>query len=161
MKKIVAFGLIILIWMLQILSCAKPKSPQLQENLLCQAEGNTKPNQDICNYYWKNLQMCMNWSWQVPASSSQKGSMLIKMTRPHRVDQTPVLQDLDYDLVVTLWMPSMGHGSLPTRIRKVDVGSWLIENIFFTMPGDWEIRLAWKENTQIKDELVLRFDIVW
>lgn len=47
-----------------------------------------------------------------------------------------------------LWMPSMGHGSAPTRIAQAldqhgqpIVGTFIISNILFIMPGDWELRV--------------------
>lgn len=50
---------------------------------------------------------------------------------------------------VSLWMPSMGHGSAPTRISRTRdaegntlVGVYEVSNIYFTMGGDWEVRVT-------------------
>jgi len=52
---------------------------------------------------------------------------------------------------VTPFMPSMGHGSSPTQIERVldeqgrvVTGSYLVKNIYFTMPGDWEVKVKLK-----------------
>lgn len=52
---------------------------------------------------------------------------------------------------VTLWMPSMGHGSAPTKIErlldsqgKAVKGTYLVSNMYFVMPGDWDIRVSVK-----------------
>jgi hypothetical protein len=52
---------------------------------------------------------------------------------------------------VALWMPSMGHGSAPTQIQRVlndrgEVipGTYMVTNMYFMMPGDWDIRVALK-----------------
>jgi hypothetical protein len=48
-----------------------------------------------------------------------------------------------------LWMPSMGHGSAPTKIQpqvnekgEVLLGEYLVSNIYFIMPGEWELRVT-------------------
>lgn len=45
---------------------------------------------------------------------------------------------------VELWMPSMGHGSAPTVVQPIDglAGGYRVSNIFFLMPGEWEVRLS-------------------
>ena len=51
--------------------------------------------------------------------------------------------DIDGDFKVLLWMPAMGHGSSPTKVGKQSgVGSYLVNKIYFTMPGEWEVRLT-------------------
>jgi hypothetical protein len=60
---------------------------------------------------------------------------------------------------VVLWMPSMNHGSAPTQIqRAVDQqgniipGTFDVRNMYFLMPGDWEVRFTLK-NENISDEI--------
>ncbi len=52
---------------------------------------------------------------------------------------------------VELYMPSMGHGSAPTKIgRAVDdrgniiLGTYRVNNMYFIMPGEWEVRVKVK-----------------
>ena len=45
------------------------------------------------------------------------------------------------DLFVELWMPVHDHGSSPTEIEDLDGGGYLIKEIWFSMPGFWEIRI--------------------
>ncbi len=46
---------------------------------------------------------------------------------------------------VVLFMPSMGHGSSPTKIAKLDQpGLYQVNKIYFTMPGDWEVNVVLK-----------------
>lgn len=52
---------------------------------------------------------------------------------------------------VSLWMPSMGHGSAPTQIQRVAdgqggvlTGVYQVRNVYFIMPGDWDIRVTLK-----------------
>jgi hypothetical protein len=50
---------------------------------------------------------------------------------------------------VTLWMPSMNHGSAPTQVEQVlnsdgelQPGVFNVRNLYFIMPGDWEVRVT-------------------
>lgn len=59
--------------------------------------------------------------------------------------------DMGLPFEVSLWMPSMGHGSAPTQIqRAIDnqgqaiVGTYQIRNMYFVMPGDWDVRVTLK-----------------
>jgi hypothetical protein len=47
------------------------------------------------------------------------------------------------DLAVEPWMPEHGHGSsaVPTATDEGH-GTWNLENILFTMPGAWELRIT-------------------
>lgn len=50
---------------------------------------------------------------------------------------------------VVLWMPSMGHGSAPTQVeRSLDAdgnvlpGVFNVRNVYFIMGGEWEVRVT-------------------
>lgn len=52
---------------------------------------------------------------------------------------------------VSLFMPSMGHGSAPTKIQHLNdaqgqplVGAYEVSNIYFMMGGDWQVRVTLK-----------------
>ncbi|MCS6838952.1 MAG: FixH family protein [Bdellovibrionaceae bacterium] len=102
-------------------------------------------------------QECVTWQWIKKPNHSEYGSLLIKMFRLNRFDQSPVLLESTNSFVLELWMPSMNHGSSPTTVTKVDIGTYLVEQVFFIMPGDWELR--WHkmqpETNQILETLTL------
>ncbi|MNJ94871.1 hypothetical protein D3C87_125740 [compost metagenome] len=56
------------------------------------------------------------------------------------------------DLSVVLWMPSMGHGSAPVKIEKLEPGVYRVHSVYFIMPGDWEIQVYLKNGNQILDQ---------
>jgi len=60
-------------------------------------------------------------------------------------------QDLPNDLHVYLWMPDMGHGSAPVKIKKIALGEYEISDAYFVMGGTWEIYFQLLKN---KDELI-------
>lgn len=52
---------------------------------------------------------------------------------------------------VSLFMPSMGHGSAPTKIQHlIDaqgqpvVGAYEVSNVYFIMGGDWQVNVILK-----------------
>ena len=56
--------------------------------------------------------------------------------------------DINDNIKVVLWMPSMGHGSSPTQVEHaVDAngsaitGAYSVKNVYFVMPGEWEVRV--------------------
>jgi hypothetical protein len=53
----------------------------------------------------------------------------------------------------------MGHGSRPTKTEKSSEGRYRTSNIFFVMPGEWEIRFQLKENKETIDEFKLKTTI--
>lgn len=55
-------------------------------------------------------------------------------------------QEIDFNVAVKLWMPSMGHGSSPVKVEKIAPGLFKVTQVYFIMSGDWEIRI------QIKDK---------
>lgn len=64
---------------------------------------------------------------------------------------THQLMEPDFQFDVILWMPSMGHGSAPTSIARINdangntlTGTFAVSNMYFIMPGDWEVRFAIK-----------------
>jgi hypothetical protein len=57
--------------------------------------------------------------------------------------------ELNDNIEVVLWMPSMGHGSAPTQVeRAVEAngnlipGVFNVRNVYFIMGGEWEVRVT-------------------
>ncbi len=56
---------------------------------------------------------------------------------------------IDDSVSVELWMPDMGHGSVPTQIERVldkdgnaEAGKFLVSNVYFVMGGLWDIQVT-------------------
>ncbi len=62
-----------------------------------------------------------------------------------------------------LWMPSMGHGSAPVKVQNFGGGIFQVTNVYFIMPGDWQIQLRYQiinSNGEFSsDEQSLNFDL--
>jgi len=65
-------------------------------------------------------------------------------------------------VVVSLWMPAMGHGSLPPEISHdpTSRGTYHVQNVLFSMGGDWEIWVTLLADNQLieKSKLVYRLE---
>lgn len=68
-------------------------------------------------------------------------------------------QDLSKNLHVFLWMPSMGHGSAPVKLKRLDNGEYEVSEIQFIMGGKWEIRFQLKDGAQVYDETAIGLSI--
>jgi hypothetical protein len=68
-------------------------------------------------------------------------------------------QDLSKNLHVFLWMPSMGHGSAPVKIKKIADGEYEVSEVQFIMGGKWEIRLQLNDGAQVFDEAIVTLSL--
>lgn len=133
------------------LACAEPKyfnnsNPQ-KENV-----GGLEENKIECQATFSKSQLCINWYWVTVPTAKSSGTLIFKTFRPNILDQTAIELDLVDIPQVILWMPSMGHGSSPTKTERIDQGTYRTTNVFFIMPGEWEIRFQVKSGTEVVDE---------
>lgn len=93
------------------------------------------------------------WSWVEGPFTPEKSKLLITIYIP------PALEDKlsDLSLQAELWMPTMGHGSAPVTIRKIpeEKDFFEVDDIYFIMPGLWEIKVSiLKEDKVIKEKVI-------
>lgn len=74
---------------------------------------------------------CATLTWQTQPSSSGSSPFTLQFQTPLTTEQ----------LSVVLWMPSMGHGSAPVTISSSDQQTFSVTDVYFIMPGDWEVRI--------------------
>ncbi len=133
-----------------LVGCAEPKYVKGSDG---RADGtNAQESQANCQASFSTSGLCLTWYWEKKPTSSEMGSLIFKTYRLNTLDQTPIEVDLMTTPQVVLWMPSMGHGSTPTQTARVDEGTYRATNVFFIMPGDWEIRFQVKNGTEVSDE---------
>ncbi|MFZ4404342.1 MAG: hypothetical protein ACOYOK_09605 [Pseudobdellovibrionaceae bacterium] len=112
-----------------------------------------------CKNTFTKSGFCLSWQWETKPTSSQSGSFIFKTYRANYFDQSSVLLDWSALPEVILWMPSMGHGSTPTEVERLDVGTYRVKKVFFVMPGDWDLQFFIKENSEVKDDAVISVSI--
>lgn len=133
--------------------CAEPKYETVQQT----PAGNTSQSQKVadCEVRFQNSGYCLLWQWEQMPTSTQVGSVIFKVVRANALDDSPVPVDLNSVPALILWMPSMGHGSSPTNVEQVDAGSYRAKNVFFIMPGEWELKFQMKDGSTVQDEAVV------
>lgn len=133
--------------------CAEPRYETTQPT----SSGNTSQIQKVtdCESRFQNSGYCLLWQWEKMPTSTQVGSLNFKVVRANALDDSPIPVDLTSVPALVLWMPSMGHGSSSTTVEKVDTGSYRAKNVFFIMPGEWELRFQVKDGNTVQDETVV------
>lgn len=96
---------------------------------------------------------CVSYEWEKMPTEDDFGSFIFKVFLEG--DDGPMLVDLAGTMTVILWMPSMGHGSSPVEVRRLDVGTYRASDVFFTMRGDWDIRFHLKDGSNVKDQAII------
>lgn len=67
--------------------------------------------------------------------------------------------DPKQNLHVFLWMPSMGHGSSPVKLKKLASGEYEVSNVYFIMGGKWEVKFQLLSSNKVEDETVLTLSL--
>ena len=132
-----------------IFGCAKPNYADKKSDENPQAQ-----SLEDCRLKFEWQSLCLGWTWETVGNTTQYGSFILQTAQPS--GGALVLKDVGAELKVVLWMPSMGHGSVPVQIEKLSVGLYRIKNIFFIMPGEWDLHFQLFENGTKVDEATQR-----
>lgn len=130
--------------------CAEPK--YIRETSPDSKENGELESKATCGTTFKKSAMCLSWYWEKKPTNSVAGSLIFKTFRLNSFDQSPIEQDLGVIPQVILWMPGMGHGSTPTQTYQLDTGTYRVTDVFFIMPGEWDIRFQLKNQAEVMDE---------
>lgn len=144
---------------LSLVHCARPKYIQEADAGGTIPEQQRKLSEGECAIRMNVSGNCFTWYWETKPTSKQPGSLIFKTFRLNVLDKSPVEVDMAVLPEVVLWMPSMGHGSSPTKTQRIDVGTYRATSVFFIMPGAWEIKFQIKENNNLVDGVVVAVSI--
>ena len=92
--------------------------------------------------------------FRVGPSVGDENNLLIIIT-----DKSSKAIDHSLDLRVMLWMPTMGHGSFPVTVTETSSGVFEASEIFFTMPGYWDVHFQIYENNNLIEEVKWGFTL--
>lgn len=98
--------------------------------------------------------LCVNYTWVKKPTEEEKGSFTLLFTNP----ESGELTDPKPTVFVKLWMPSMGHGSSPTKTARASKGTYDVTEVFFVMGGEWEIWIQLKDGNKVLEQT--KFDYV-
>lgn len=107
-----------------------------------------------CRMHFPKSALCGDLTWVMKPTLSSTGTFLLKFDQP-------------VEFRVALWMPSMGHpSSKEARIealRDADgraiPGAFQVSNVYFNMPGDWQIRIQLLQGNAVVEEALLALQI--
>lgn len=91
-----------------------------------------------CDATFAQANLCAQIHWSVGPSSDTENRF--EMQFYSLSTMTPA--DLSAPVAVSLFMPSMGHGSSPVQVAKTAPGAYAVTKVHFIMPGFWEIRIS-------------------
>jgi hypothetical protein len=100
--------------------------------------------------------LCVDITWEVQPTEDAAGSFLLKF---YSAATPEAALDPQAKVTVVLWMPGMGHGSSPVTVTPVSPGVYRATNVYFVMPGDWEIRIKLKNDKNETAEVVQAISI--
>lgn len=138
--------------------CAKPnyinKTTDPSDHKTNENSQNASEKLLDCKLAWKKLNICLTWSWKKYPTQDETGSMLLRLYRFSNLDQYPELIDTTNSPQLLLWMPSMNHGSSPTSTQKISAGTFQVDDVFFVMPGAWDLHFKLTDEENGSDEIV-------
>lgn len=124
-----------------------------------------------CPLFFKKSKLCGKLNWTVPPKNVELPTEKDTAEFTFELFQkTPSVKlskvQSKYEIQVQPFMPSMGHGSIPTRVIR-DTKSpvetermrFTVKNVLFSMPGDWEIRIHLKDGDRKIDQVVVPYTL--
>jgi len=125
-------------------SCARP-------HYVTEAEREINDVTGDCGYFFSTEKICLKIEWIKKPSENSFGEMDLTFVDP--LDQNIFIDPLNEPNIL-LWMPSMGHGSSPVSMERIDVGHYRAREIFFIMAGDWDIHYQLKSGSDVVEEKI-------
>ena len=110
-----------------------------------------------CEIFFEKLGVCSKIVWVNAPAKKQDSKFQLVLTGVSDEESIEKLAQANLD--VELWMPSMGHGSSPTTVQKINAVTYDVSNVHFIMGGDWEIRFTLKKGSEILDEAIFKINI--
>ena len=151
--KLICFVLVSL-----LVACAQPKYVTI--NTQHEQSNDSFKLEADCSLHFELFSQCFSWRLIEPLEAQKNLTIIVKFYRPNLYDQTLVYEDIASNRVfkAKLWMTSMGHGSVPVQIKRLDVGTYEISNVNFIMSGTWQIYFDQIENDQV-DRITVNIDV--
>lgn len=129
-------------------ACARPD--YIDPKQVAQEDNNT--HSASCPILFLTSNQCASIEWVQGPRSSSESEFVVKFWNKGLATMQGPYADPVQSLSIVLWMPSMGHGSSPVKIEKLQEGVFRVRKVFFIMPGDWEIRFIYKNQNLVVDQ---------
>ena len=96
-----------------------------------------------CPHQWKSIDVCFTFSGLDQPKVNEEAKVQLVIPDEEQAQKVAFLS-----LKAYLWMPEHGHGSAPLRIEAVNPGVIFLHNLWFVMPGLWQLHLEWTNQDQ-------------
>jgi hypothetical protein len=100
-----------------------------------------------CQHSFKDLNLCYDLRWEKLPTEDEAGAF--KLHFYSALEKEAAFFPEDMELEVVLWMPSMGHGSTPVEISREHLGVFVVQDVYFIMPGEWDIEIHLKKGSTL------------
>lgn len=142
-----------------LVACADPKyAPEQEFGTNPSGDSGQERKLEICDANFASGQ-CVSYSWETKPTEENYGSFVFRILGPAAADGTRALIDPEGAVAVVLWMSSMGHGSTPVTVERLDRGTYRASKVFFTMRGEWDIRFQLKDGRDVKDQAIVTISL--
>lgn len=160
MKPLVLSALLII--SLSLAGCARPNykdpaKPEAQSQKPQDPDSPSAPPAPVCELFLNQKRLCVSFNWLTQPDTQNFGSFEFKFFAQETPDTS--VSPTGGVVSVLLWMPSMGHGSSPVTLEKIKDGEYKATQVFFIMPGSWEIHIQIKNDKTVVDEVVKKFNL--
>lgn len=135
--------------------CAKPTSNSTPNTATTQ-----KASPGACVASFPIAGLCVHMTWEVAPAEGNEGQFLFYYTSQAAI--APVVSDeAGITSKVKLWMPSMGHGSSPITVERIQGGVMRAKDVNFIMEGDWELHFERTLPNGQTEKAIYAFVIKW
>lgn len=134
-------------------SCAKPT----YVNKIAQPLGLSSQMLGECSLSLKDS-YCLEVNWLEEPAENKFARFALKTYRLNKLDKSKVYENYFVESPsIELWMPDMGHGSSPVSVEKIDSGTYLVSDVYFSMHGDWQIKISSLNGENKIEEFILPY----
>lgn len=125
------------------------------------------PGSPDCPLPFPKHRVCAEIIWNSPVAEAVNSPFQLRFWKMGEGTANGPYADPPHAVAVKLWMPAMGHGSSPVTVTPaVESGGTRISgifdvnNVYFIMPGDWEIHVQLIHgNNRIHEESIAKIHI--
>lgn len=117
-----------------------------------------------CPLSLPNQGFCASLTWDRQPTEDEGGIFTLRFWKSADGSESGPYVSPPFTVAVKLWMASMGHGSSPVRVAQtkdqggVEIpGVYTASDVYFSMPGEWEIWVQLKQNKQVIEQAKLDF----
>ena len=113
-----------------------------------------------CPLLFPKAALCASISWDKQPGSEDAASFTLRYWNRESGSANGPYVDPASTVGVKLWMTAMGHGSSPVNVaHDVDPGVFKATNVYFVMPGEWDIHVQLKNGAKVVEEAVEKVTI--